>query len=905
MRKRRGRAGFSPNLLPVRNLLARIAGWCVERPAPVLAAAVLVTLVAAIGALKLEADAGTQQFVDTDSEAFKATEEFHRQFGDDAVAVLVRADLQQLVLTSNLGKLLSLEACLSGNAPGGVVRQGQPAPVPCARLSESKPAQVVYGPATFLNQTAIQAGKLLKQESRAAVKQARAAAAKAAARAARQGASPAEQAAVAKATATQVINQFTQQMVQLAVRYGQSLQQPSISDPRFVSSIVFDSRRPGQPKSRFSSLFPSADTALISVRLRPDLSESERRDAIDLIRDAVADPAFQIRNASYVVSGEPVVVADLTDALSEKVFVLLGIAFAVMALALLALLRPPLRLLPLAIALAATGITFGGLAALGGSLTLASLAVLPVLIGLAVDYAIQFQARFGEARDAGSSPPAAAVAAAARGGQNIGIAVLATAAGFLVLLFWPTPVIRDFGLLLLAGISVAFALSLTVGLTALSLTPARRGEPRLPVLAWAGEATAGVRAAFGRLGAHLRHVAKRIVGWSMAHAGRLVAVGLVVAVAGWVLGTRTEITTDIRALLPSDLQALKEVDQLEEGTGVSGEIDVTVNAPDLTDPAVIAWMRDYKARVLADAGFSDEPSSCVEQDASLCPSIALPDVFSSEESPTQERIREVLGLLPSYFSQAFVDRDPETGELGNTARIAFGIKVMPFDDQKALVDRMRSEIDPPGTDSDPPPGVTAAVVGLPVLVADASSGLDRDRYLFTLYGIVAVGIALLLVYRSMRRALVPLIPIILATGWSALAAWALGIDLNPMSATLGVLVIAIATEFSVLLSGRYEEERRRGTPMGDALRQSYSRTGTAVAASGITAIAGFAVLGTSDIPMLRDFGWVTVLDLGVALASVLFVLPAVLAWAESGFAPARGLAERFRARRGRPRAATG
>jgi predicted RND superfamily exporter protein len=889
----------------VRNLLARIAGWCVERPVPVLAAAVLVTLVAAIGALKLEADASEQQFVDTSSQTFKATEEFHRQFGDDPVVVLVRGDLQQLVLTSDLGKLLSLEACLSGNAPGGVVRQGEPAPVPCAKLSELKPAQVVYGPATFLNQTAIQAGKLLKQESRAAVKQARAAAAKAAARAARQGASPAEQAAVAKATATQVINQFTQQMLQLAVRYGQSLQQPSISDPRFVSSIVFDSRRPGQPKPRFSTLFPSSDSALISVGLRPDLSESERREAIDLIRDAVADPAFKIRNASYVIGGEPVAVADLTDALSSKIFLLLGIAFAVMALALLVLLRSPLRLLPLALALAAAGITFGGLAAFGGSLTLASLAVLPVLIGLAVDYAIQFQARFGEARDAGSSPAAAAVAAAARGGQNIGVAVLATAAGFLVLLFWPTPVIRDFGLLLLAGISIAFALSLTVGLTALSLTPARPRRRSPPALARIGEATAGVRGAFGRLGAHLRHLAKRTVAFSMAHAGRLVAVGLVVAVAGWVLGTQTKITTDIRTLLPADLPALEDIQQLEEGSGLSGEVDVVVNAPDLTDPAVIAWMRDYKARVLDDVGFSDEPSSCVEQDVSLCPFIALPDVFTGDESPSQQRISEVLGLLPPYFARFFLTEDPDTGDLGNTARIGFGIKVMPFDDQKALVDRMRAEIDPPGSDNDPPPGVTANVVGLPVLVADASSGLDRDRYLFTLYGIVAVGIALLLVYRSVRRALVPLIPIILATGWSSLAVWALGIDLNPMSATLGVLVIAIATEFSVLLSGRYEEERRRGTPVGDALRQSYSRTGTAVAASGITAIAGFAVLGISDIPMLRDFGWVTVLDLGVALASVLFVLPAALLWAESGFAPARGLAERFRARRGRPRAATG
>ena len=42
--------------------------------------------------------------------------------------------------------------------------------------------------------------------------------------------------------------------------------------------------------------------------------------------------------------------------------------------------------------------TFGALSLAGGSLTMASIAVLPVLIGLAVDYAIQFQARFDEQR---------------------------------------------------------------------------------------------------------------------------------------------------------------------------------------------------------------------------------------------------------------------------------------------------------------------------------------------------------------------------------------------------------------------------------------------------------------------------------------------------------------------------
>ena len=139
-------------------------------------------------------------------------------------------------------------------------------------------------------------------------------------------------------------------------------------------------------------------------------------------------------------------------------------------------------------------------------------------------------------------------------------------------------------------------------------------------------------------------------------------------------------------------------------------------------------------------------------------------------------------------------------------------------------------------------------------------------------------------YRSLRRALVPLIPIVLATGLSSLAVWVLGIDLNPMSATLGTLVIAIATEFSVLLASRYEEERRAGAPVAVALRAAYSRTGRAVLASGITAIAGFAVLIVSGIPLLRDFGLVPVLDLGVALLGVLVVLPAALVWAERGFA---------------------
>ena len=61
-------------------------------------------------------------------------------------------------------------------------------------------------------------------------------------------------------------------------------------------------------------------------------------------------------------------------------------------------------------------------------------------------------------------------------------------------------------------------------------------------------------------------------------------------------------------------------------------------------------------------------------------------------------------------------------------------------------------------------------------------------------------------------------------------------------------------------------------------------------ASGVTALAGFAVLIASDVAMLRDFGLVTVIDLAVSLLGVLAVLPAVLVVAErrtGGFGSSR------------------
>ena len=175
---------------------------------------------------------------------------------------------------------------------------------------------------------------------------------------------------------------------------------------------------------------------------------------------------------TYTVSGVPVVTDDLASTITGSIAGLLVAALLVMAVVLLLVFRSRLRLLPLAIALIAVGITFGVASLLGGSLTMASIAVLPILIGLAVDYAVQFQARAQEGEARRRRPRADATIAAA---PTIATAALATAAGFLALLLSPVPMVRGFGELLIVGIAIALACALSAGTAAMVLRRRRTG----------------------------------------------------------------------------------------------------------------------------------------------------------------------------------------------------------------------------------------------------------------------------------------------------------------------------------------------------------------------------------------------------------------------------------------------
>ncbi len=937
-------------------MFERFAGAAARAPALTIAIVSGLAVGGGLLALGLKPSAGTDTFVSKTSASYQATANDEHHFGDDAVIVLIHEPLPDLVETKDLATLTQLEACFAGQyvVPNQTLRAFTPAKPgthapyggagsPCGKLAAAKAVQAVYGPGTFLNRAVAAVNTEIRAMMAGVGKSVKSAEHNAYELALGRGLGHKQAAKDATAAGQLEYQQQLQSLEQLALTSGITTL-PSIDSPQFIPQIVFDQTRGvNQPKARFAYLFPTANSALIQIRLKSSLSDAQQAQAISWIRQAIKMPMFRSAyGGTYTVTGVPVVTNDLARTISGSIARLLIAVLVVMAVTLLIVFRNRPRLLPLAIALAAAGITFGLLAALGATLTLASIAVLPILIGLAVDYGIQFQARAQEAQRSaadGDQPPLSAqravAQAAGRAAPTIATAALATATGFLVLLLSPVPMVQGFGLLLVVGIAVAFACALSAGSAALVLAERRsrgrtvsersrvhaRARPPEPVAAPFRGASEIVRAAwravavaFRSAGAMLARAFRdagavlggarrragggrngplgttgsspsgggppssdgfgRLVATVTRRPGRVLALAAVLAVAGWVADTQTGVQSDVTKLVPSNMPALRNLRTLERVTGVSGEIDVTVSGSNVATPKTVGWMIGYENKLLSHYGYLEE-RGCGR--ATLCPALSLPDLFSTssqstrQTSLTQSEITQLLAAVPTYFSQAVITPDHKN------ATLAFGIRLMPLSRQEQVVNYMRSQLHPP-------PGVKAQLAGLPVLAAEANSALSSSsrRLLTLLAGLLAVGLVLTLVFRSLRRAIVPMVPIAFATGWSALILFLIGIPLNPMSATLGTLVIAISTEFSVLLSERFRQERAAGVDLQAALARTYRSTGAAVLASGITAIVGFGVLVVSDITMLRDFGFVTIVDLSVSLGGVLLVLPAVLALSQRG-----------------------
>ena len=778
-------------------------GGAARRPA-----AVLLLLAVALSAVSgffvlpahLKADARLDLFADPSSPIYADEQRFASNFGADPVVVVFGVQAGHELLTpSHMIGFFHFEGTLH-KQPG---------------------VQQVYGTGSLIYVLAEDVTKealdICGREGTAAEQAAIAAAKKA-------GKSAADQVKAGDAAFKAAVQQCAQQLVKQFPDIGL----PRPDNPVFYGQILLE---PGgkTPRPFWSWTLPDRNHMMVTVRLKPNASQEQVRNLLQTVKTAAKDK--DLSGMSVSVSGTPALAESLAETTFYWLLVLLPLTVLAMLLVTIFVLRGVrLRWVAVPQAVLAAFWCAGLAGASSLRLTPATLAVLPVVLGLTTDYGLQAANRLAEV--SGADGRQRVVLAARSILPSTLLAAVATAAGVLAFSVSPIPLVRQFAFFMALGVGAAWLANLLVGIPLLAFFAGRArpdAEPR-PAPSWPWVARLGGLPLWGVIG--------------------LVVIGLV----GWAGLPFVQIETDLQHLMPAGDPAVKQALAVQKATGLAGELDLVVTGPDVTRQDVIQWQQEAGQQAVA------------RSDGQLRLVNSVPyflDSFSPTHAvPDQKLTTAILQNLPAYFSQAVVTKDHKI------SRIVFGqTQITSVQQDAELLQRIQQV-------SSPPAGFTVFPAGLAVVAATALDALRAEDVQLNLLAIGLVLAVLLIAYRSLRRSLLAVVPATVAAGWATGVLWLSHVHANPVTVLLAGVVVAFATEFSVLWLARYSEELAAGAE--DAVNCAAiasRRVGPAIIASAAALVLGFLLLAVSPVPIVREFGLWSGADLAFATLAVLVLLP--------------------------------
>lgn len=625
-----------------------------------------------------------------------------------------------------------------------------------------------------------------------------------------------------------------------------------ITNPEWADFLLYDNPNPDDPDGprqiRKALRSFILDPTHVQVIARVNGNESIEREGDAAVRVVEAAEKLDIPNARVTVTGAPLLLKDINDYLRGGMLTLTGAAVGIMVLILLVLFDVRWRLLPLVTVLVGCIWAFGLAGYVGIPLTIVTIAGLPVLLGVGIDYAIQLHARVEEEVVIDRSPHPIQETS-----RNLGPALLIVTFdaifAFLALQFARVPMIRDFGLLLAIGIAVICLCSIFMPLAVLGIR-----EYRSP--------TKGADFREGFLG----RLVVKLGSLPTSLAIPFIIASVAIFVGGILVEDDLTLQTDVVEWLDQDSDHIHDFRFIESETRSANELGVFVRATDGGDvfqDDFVEFVHHFTQDLLDDEANNLVTGSSIE--TTIGDLLAVPG--ASDIAPTGADVRAAFDVAPDDIKASTV-RDG-----GKAFNIAFRVGPGSLERQRVLVEHILDDIPVPEGISLTPSGL--AVVGVGLL-----QNLEANRVELTYLAIGFVFLFLAIRLRSIVRSLLSLVPVLIAVGLASLVAWAFNITLSPMTAVGGPLVIAVCTEFTSLILLRFVEERQRGLEPQEAADVAAARTGRAFIVSALTGVAGVAVLSLSSLPLLRDFGRIVGMNVLVALISALVVLPPMLVWAD-------------------------
>jgi hypothetical protein len=603
------------------------------------------------------------------------------------------------------------------------------------------------------------------------------------------------------------------------------------------------------PQAYVEQLMPDDQHSIIMIQMPGNIDEKNKKRLLAEVERTLEVVDFPA-GTTVTATGEPAFIIAMSEEMSSSLTSMLVLAFILMIFALLMVFRHVRwSLLPIPVVLIGLIWTFGAMGFLSIPMTMASMAVFPILIGLGADYAIQFHNRVEEELAKGECAEEAIINTIKHTGPAVGIAVVATSLGFIALFISPVPMIQDFGKMSLVGVILCYLVSMFVLVPLLYILDRRSVNKECKGKKTVAKQTEEKGSSFGKFLARTSMLTAR-------NPILVIALASILAVGGLYADEHVGVQTDTKDFVPQDMKALQDLNKLNRVMGGTDQINVIIRADDIMDPGLIQWMVDF-------GEFEEQRHSHITGSNSIGSLI-----YSGYGSVPSDR--DTIVSITDSMSPIVTDRYIEGRNLGV---LNLALK------SDLTTNQMASTIEEIEKDLQwytPPPGVAVTVTGSNVMSTSIIGALTSGRTAMGYLGMAIIFIGMLFIYRDWIKSVATILPIVMVTGWLGGVMFLLDMKYNPLTATLGALAIGIGAEFTILMLERYFEEREKGLEPFDAMETAASKVGPAILASGFTVIFGFSALVISSFPMIRDFGIVTVIAVAFSLFSTIIVLPPIM-----------------------------
>lgn len=419
------------------------------------------------------------------------------------------------------------------------------------------------------------------------------------------------------------------------------------------------------------------------------------------------------------------------------------------------------------------------------------------------------------------------------------IAMIATALGLLSLYRSKVPMVRDFGTMLTIGILISFIISILIFIPFLFIRDKHFPKEEIKK---------------EKIDKPNKFIIAKIVSFVMKFKYIILIIAILLAVVGLVFDQNAKAETSLENFMPQDSEALKDIRELREILGSTEQIAIVLEGGNifLEENLEILKEIDY----LLNSSFTDE----VIESQSLISLYKTMGIIETEFMNDQ-----TIENIPYDQRKLFINSSY------TTSVVNVSIATMSDEEFISFVETLEEKIN--NLESD----LEVTITGQSIIDSEMMKALTTGRYEITIIGLILIFLTLLIIYRSFFRAFLPLIPIILIVGWSGGIMALFGMSYTPLTATLGALIMGIGTEFTILISERFEEEKLKTDNRNEAIKNAMSKMTKPILVSALTTMGGFSALIFSDFVILSNFGIMTVVNLSLALLSIIFVLPAVLA----------------------------